>query len=71
MEKIYRPADLPGVLNLSRSCIYALRQRGEFPAPIRLGAKAVGWPESLLQQWLDSRIDSRLDADTRAQKSQH
>ncbi|WP_108815667.1 helix-turn-helix transcriptional regulator [Loktanella sp. Alg231-35] len=40
---------------LSRSTIYLLMKRGEFPQPIRLSARAVGWPEDAIANWLESR----------------
>ncbi len=50
---------LPAVENmvgLKRSCIYSLIQRGEFPKPIRLSVRAVGWLRSDVEEWLHSRI---------------
>jgi len=29
--------------------------RGEFPAPVKLGARAVGWRRSDIEAWLESR----------------
>tara|TARA_R100000900_G_scaffold536_1_gene921 strand:+ start:194545 stop:194667 length:123 start_codon:yes stop_codon:yes gene_type:complete len=29
---------------------------GSFPKPISLGARAVGWIQSDIEKWLDSRI---------------
>ena len=43
---------------LSRSTIYAKIATGEFPAPIALGARAVGWVESDINSWIESRIAS-------------
>lgn len=40
---------------LGRSTIYAMIARGEFPEPIKLGARAVGWRESDITSWLKSR----------------
>ena len=56
---IRRPAvqDLTG---LSRSTIYDLMAKGAFPRPVRLTAKAVGWPESAIANWLAQR--PRTDA---------
>ena len=50
---------LPDVLNrtgLSRSTIYLLVSKGDFPAPISLGMRAVGWIESEINDWLDQQI---------------
>jgi len=40
---------------LSTSTLYAMMARGDFPRPVRLGKRAVGWRESDLQDWLESR----------------
>lgn len=44
---------------LSRSTIYLRVQKGTFPRPVNLGARAVGWLESEIDSWLASRIESR------------
>lgn len=52
---------LPGVkakTGLSRSTIYDKIQNGEFPEPIQLGARAVGWVESEIDQWLEQLIQA-------------
>lgn len=43
-------------IGLSRSSLYAKIQRGEFPAPVNLGARAVGWVESEVDRWIADRI---------------
>lgn len=43
-------------VGLSRSTIYAKIAAGEFPAPIALGARAVGWLESDIITWIESCI---------------
>jgi len=40
----------------SRSSIYADIQAGRFPAPIKLGPRSVGWLETDVTRWLESRI---------------
>ncbi len=44
---------------LSRSTIYLRIQKGTFPNPINLGARAVGWLENEIEAWLVSRIEER------------
>ena len=49
---------LPQVLQLigvSRSTLYEMRKRGEFPQPDRVGARAVGWPRWVVTSWLEAR----------------
>jgi len=44
---------------LSRSTIYLRIQKGTFPKPINLGARAVGWLENEIEAWLSERIEIR------------
>ncbi len=44
------------MVGLSRSTIYALMAAGKFPKSISLGERAVGWLESDIQGWIDSRV---------------
>jgi prophage regulatory protein len=41
---------------LSRTGIYEKLASGEFPQPIKLGARAVGWLESEINGWIECRI---------------
>jgi prophage regulatory protein len=42
---------------LSRSTIYLRIAEGSFPKSVSLGARAVGWLESDIEQWLTSRVE--------------
>lgn len=55
IEKHLRRPAVEEITGLSRSSIYALMARGEFPKPVRLTGKAVAWPESAISEWLNSR----------------
>ncbi len=47
---------------LPRSTIYHKISVGEFPEPINLGPRAVGWIADEIQDWIQTRIDeSRRD----------
>ena len=41
---------------LSRSTIYRRLAGGSFPRPLSLGARAVGWIESEVDEWIRQRI---------------
>lgn len=43
---------------LGRSSIYAAIKKGTFPAPIKLGERAVGWLSSDVELWLATRINA-------------
>jgi prophage regulatory protein len=46
---------------LSRSWIYSAVRRGDFPVPISLGARAIGWLSSDIDAWIEARVEaSRL-----------
>jgi len=54
----YTVLRLPAVKSLtglSRSTIYAAVKRGEFPTPIPLGARAIGWLSTELDAWIQSK----------------
>ena len=40
---------------LGRTSIYAAVKAGSFPAPVSLGARAVGWLDSAITEWIDQR----------------
>jgi prophage regulatory protein len=44
---------------LSRSTIYLRIQEGSFPRPVNLGARAVGWLENEIEEWLVVRLEIR------------
>ena len=41
---------------LSRSTLYLRMSQDLFPKPVSLGARAVGWLESDVQEWLERQI---------------
>lgn len=43
----------------ARATIYNDIRRGEFPAPARIGRRAVAWLESDVQSWIQSRLDAQ------------
>ena len=50
---------LPAVINqtgLGKSTIYLKMSLGEFPKPIRLGKRSVGWISEEIDAWVESRI---------------
>ena len=57
---VIKMKELVGVVGLSRSYIYALQARGEFPRPIRLvkGGSATVYLRSEIDDWLKGRIDA-------------
>ncbi len=57
----HRILRLPEVMDrtaLSRSTIYLRISESAFPKPVNLGARAVGWLEAEIQEWLQRQIDT-------------
>jgi prophage regulatory protein len=54
--RILRLQQLKERTGLSRSTLYSLIKVGQFPAPIQLGARAVGWLSTDVESWIASRI---------------
>jgi len=55
---------LPEVLRqtgLSRSTIYELISRDDFPRQIQLGRRAVGWIAEDVIKWIHAKVDSLSD----------
>ena len=52
MKRFYRRSTLEVMLGISRSTIYRLMKDGDFPRPIRLGHRAVGWKSEDIKDWL-------------------
>ncbi|MDB2520397.1 AlpA family transcriptional regulator [Planktomarina temperata] len=61
LPQIFRRKDLEERLKLSRSSIYAMMATGEFPKPIRLGRRAVGWLSGDIEKWLQDLQGDRND----------
>lgn len=57
-QKHLRRRAVEEITGLSRSTIYDMISKGLFPRPVKLTGKAVGWPESAVSDWLNSRVST-------------
>ena len=53
-----RLPEVKAVTGLSKSSLYALIREKSFPAPVRLGARAVAWIKSEVRQWAVERVNA-------------
>ena len=54
--RILRLQEVKKLTGLSRSTIYLEMSKGKFPKQVQLtGARSVGWYESAITQWIESR----------------
>ena len=61
---------LPKVIErvgFARSSIYAFISSGKFPAPIKIGPRAVGWLDKDIDAWIDTCVEQtkRLDGQSK------
>ena len=54
-KRVLRREEVVALVGLSRSTIYKLIGRGEFPRPVQLGQRATGWRADEVAEWLESR----------------
>lgn len=54
-QRLIRRPEVEARTGLSRSTLYDWMKRGEFPQPVKLGARLVAWRESDIAAWLESR----------------
>ena len=54
-RKIYKLPDIIRIYSVSRSSIYRDMAKGEFPAPIRLTGRSVGWWKKSVDEHFASR----------------
>ncbi len=59
LERILRRPELERFTGLPRSTIYDKIAKGEFPRPIQLSSRAVGWIESEVLHWQQARLAAR------------
>src|SRR5450830_735999 len=58
-EHVLRIEEVISRTGLSRSMIYKLQATKEFPSSIQLGERAVGWRQSEIDEWIESKGGSR------------
>ena len=59
IKKIYRLPEVINMTGLSRSSIYLRVSTNEFPKPIKIGRRAVGWPEESIITWQAKMMEAQ------------
>ena len=54
-NEILRKPRVLALIGIGNTSLYAAIKRGDFPAPVKLGVRAVGWRRSDIDNWLASR----------------
>ena len=59
MNRLLKVKNVIEITGVSRSHLYALAQKGEFPKQVKLTERSSAWVESEVQDWIDTRIAQR------------
>lgn len=59
IKKIYRLPDVIYMTGLSRSSIYLRISTDEFPKPVKIGRRAIGWPEESIIAWQAKMMEAQ------------
>ncbi|PAJ70612.1 hypothetical protein CJF42_26045 [Pseudoalteromonas sp. NBT06-2] len=54
-EKILRIEEVTKMVGLSRSTVWRMETKGEFPARVPLGTRSVGWRNIEIEEWIAKR----------------
>lgn len=65
-HRIIRIADVLDKTGFSRTTVYRMMDKFDFPRPIALGGQAVGWVESEIDRWIEEQMDKRPQRTTEA-----
>ena len=57
--QIVKRPEVEATTGLSRSSLYRLAAAGQFPHPIKLGPRAVGWRADEIAAWIEQRTAER------------
>jgi prophage regulatory protein len=57
-ERIMRLRDVKAKTGISRATIYLMMKNKNFPKQICLGKRSVGWLESEIESWIQTRISN-------------
>ena len=64
-DSLLRRGDVERLTGYSRAALYAAMLRGEFPRPVKIGRRAVAWPRSVVDAWIEKRkAEAGIDAGT-------
>ncbi|ABM17751.1 helix-turn-helix transcriptional regulator [Marinobacter nauticus] len=57
LDRMLRRKEVEAITGRSRSAIYEGMAAGTFPKPVKIGARAVAWPESAIRNWIAERME--------------
>lgn len=58
IKRMYRLPEVITITGLSRSSIYLRMSTNEFPKPLKIGRRAVGWTEDSIITWQSTIMEA-------------
>ncbi|MCC7042066.1 MAG: AlpA family transcriptional regulator [Burkholderiales bacterium] len=58
-KRIIRCSEVLSRTGMSKSRMYEGIAKGDFPAPVQIGERAVGWVEGEVDVWIASKVAAR------------
>jgi prophage regulatory protein len=55
-KAILRRAEVKRLTGFSVSTLYRLAKSGDFPKPVKIGARASGWLAGEVEAWIEARV---------------
>ena len=59
IKKMYLLPEVMDMTGLSRSSIYIRVSTDEFPKPVKIGRRAIGWPEESIIAWQAKMMEAQ------------
>jgi prophage regulatory protein len=56
--RLIRRTEVLFMTGLATSTLYAKMQAGEFPRPVKLGRRAVGWKSNAVELWITQQSEA-------------
>ena len=53
IDRIMKIQEVVKITGLPKSTIYAKMEKNEFPKPLKLSIRSVGWRQSTIKKWID------------------
>ena len=55
IDRLLRRPEVEALTGLARATIYQRMALGDFPRPVKIGIRAVAWPQSVIEKWIETR----------------
>lgn len=57
--RLMRLREVLHICGMSRTSLYRVMKAHEFPTPVKLSARSIGWRQDEVLEWVENRSNSR------------